>query len=90
MATTSRSERTADGGQSRFFIGGFTRRVVKVRADDAATVNDQRNRAARLRVDFRFRRIRRSGSRNCSAALLRPFRARTSSRLRIATPVRSQ
>jgi len=28
--------------------------------------NDQRNRAATLRVDFRFRRIRRSGSRNCS------------------------
>ena len=30
--------------------------------------NVQRNRAATLRVDFRFRRIRRSGSRNCSVA----------------------
>ena len=28
--------------------------------------NVQRNRAATLRFDFRFRRIRRSGSRNCS------------------------
>ncbi|MEO0538860.1 MAG: hypothetical protein AAF215_34005 [Cyanobacteria bacterium P01_A01_bin.123] len=29
------------------------------------TANDQRNRAATLRVDFRIRRIRRSGSRIC-------------------------
>ena len=29
--------------------------------------NDQRNRAAKLRVDFIFRPIRRSGSRNCSS-----------------------
>ena len=32
--------------------------------------NVQRNRAATLRVDFRFRRIRRSGSRICSAFAL--------------------
>ena len=32
--------------------------------------NEQRNRAATLRVEFSFRRIRRSGSHNCTPALL--------------------
>jgi hypothetical protein len=32
---------------------------------EAVKFNDQRNRAATLHVDFKFRRIRRSGSRDC-------------------------
>ena len=36
----------------------------------AVKFNDQRNRAATLRVDFGFRRIRRSGSRYCSLAIV--------------------
>ena len=72
----SRSEwRTVDPVAQRPVLFGSTnsrQTCITPRPDDIASheavkFNDQRNRAATLRVDFRFRRIRRSGSRNCSA-----------------------
>jgi hypothetical protein len=46
-----------------------SRELIKSRFAKARNMNDQRNRAATLRVDFSFRQIRRSGSRVCWAAV---------------------